>query len=96
MLFVIDRQIAKRWIEMETGQQVDIATNGVECVNAVRGAIVPKPGQPRPRPTYEHVNGSIINQNGVHATSGFEMCFAIGSQHLGCRGSQPKHVSNPA
>ena len=34
-----------------------------------------------------------INQNG--ATSGFEMCFAIGSQHLTCRESQPKHVSNP-
>ena len=30
------------------------------------------------------------------ATSGFEMCFAIGSQHLWCPGSQPKHVSNPA
>ena len=26
--------------------------------------------------------------------SGFEMCFAVGSQHLWCRGSQPKHVSN--
>ena len=25
--------------------------------------------------------------------SGFEMYFAIGSQHLWCRGSQPKHVS---
>ena len=24
----------------------------------------------------------IINQNGVQATSGFEMCFAMGSQHL--------------
>ena len=27
----------------------------------------------------------IINQNGLQATSGFEMCFAIGSQHLWCR-----------
>ena len=36
----------------------------------------------------------MIKQNS--ATSGFEMCFAIGSQHLWCRGSQPKHVSNPA
>ena len=36
----------------------------------------------------------IINQNG--ATSGFKMCFAIGSQHLCCRESQPKHVANPA
>ena len=27
----------------------------------------------------------IIYQNGLHATSGFEMCFAIGSWHLGCR-----------
>ena len=34
------------------------------------------------------------NQNG--AASGFEMCFAIGSQRLGCRGPRPKHVSNPA
>ena len=34
-----------------------------------------------------------INKNG--ATSGFEMYFAIGYQHLWCRGSQPKHVSNP-
>ena len=37
---------------------------------------------------------TIINPNG--ASFGFEMCFAIGSQHLWCRGSQPKHVSNPA
>ena len=36
----------------------------------------------------------IRNQNST--TSGFEMCFAIGSQHQRCRGSQPKHVSNPA
>ena len=38
----------------------------------------------------------IIHHNG--ATSGFEMCFAIGSRHLGCWGSersQRKHVSNP-
>ena len=28
-------------------------------------------------------------------TSGFEMCFALGSQHLRCRGSQRKHASNP-
>ena len=34
-----------------------------------------------------------INQNG--ATSGLEMCFAVGSQYQRCRGSQPKHVSNP-
>ena len=27
--------------------------------------------------------------------SGFGMCFTIGSQHLWCRESQPKHVSNP-
>ena len=32
-----------------------------------------------------------IYQNG--ATSRFKMCFAIGSQHLWCRRSQPKHVS---
>ena len=25
-----------------------------------------------------------------------EMCFAVGSQHLSCRGPQPKRVSNPA
>ena len=37
----------------------------------------------------------IIYQNGLRATSGFEMCFSIGSLHLWCRGSQPKHVSNP-
>ena len=36
----------------------------------------------------------IIHPNG--ATSGFEMWFALGSHHLWCRGSQPKHVSNPA
>ena len=36
----------------------------------------------------------IVNQNG--ATSGFETCFATGSQHLWRRGSQPKHVSYPA
>ena len=24
------------------------------------------------------------------------MCFAIGSQHVWCSGSQPKHVSSPA
>ena len=35
----------------------------------------------------------IIYQNGE--TSGFEMCFAIGSRHQRCRGSQPKHASNP-
>ena len=29
------------------------------------------------------------------AASGFEMWFAIGSQHLCCRGSHPKHVANP-
>ena len=29
------------------------------------------------------------------ATSGFELGFAIVSQHFWCRGSQPKHVSNP-
>ena len=23
------------------------------------------------------------------------MCFAVASQHLGCRGSEPKHASNP-
>ena len=34
-----------------------------------------------------------IFQNG--AKSRFEMRFAIGPQHLWCRGSQPKHVSNP-
>ena len=28
------------------------------------------------------------------ATSGFEMCCAIASQHLWCRGSQPTHVLN--
>ena len=37
---------------------------------------------------------TIEKQNVV--LSGFEMCFAIGSQHFWCRGSQPKHVSNPA
>ena len=48
-------------------------------------------------PTEEEVQAGqsqIKNQDG--ATAGFEMCFAIGSQHLGCRGSQPKHASNPA
>ena len=25
----------------------------------------------------------------------FKMCFAIGSRHVWCRGSQPKHVSHP-
>ena len=35
----------------------------------------------------------LLNQS--HATSGFKMRFAIGSQHIWCRGSQPKHVSNP-
>ena len=34
-------------------------------------------------------------RNKQHAPFGFEMRFAIGSQHLWCRGSQPKHVSNP-
>ena len=33
-------------------------------------------------------------QNGPR--TGFEMCFAIGSQQIWCRWSQPKHVSNPA
>ena len=32
-------------------------------------------------------------QNG--AKSVCEMCFAIGTQHLRCRGHQPKHVSDP-
>ena len=39
----------------------------------------------------------IRNQNGLQATSGFEISFfaiSPGSQHL-CRGFQPKHVSNP-
>ena len=48
------------------------------------------------RRTASQSNPQNINQNGLHATSGFEMCFAIGSQHLWCRGSRPKHVSNPA
>ena len=59
-------------------------------VRMVRGELVvrrePHDGQSR-----EH----ILNQNGLQVKSGFEMCFAIGSQHFGCRGSQPKHVSNP-
>ena len=39
----------------------------------------------------------ILNQTGLQATSGFEMRFAIGSQHLGSgsQRSQPKHASNP-
>ena len=48
-----------------------------------------------PRIMFIHGQPSHIrNQNGLQATSGFEMCFAIGSQQLWCRGSQPKHVSN--
>ena len=42
--------------------------------------------------TLRPVNHKFINKNA--ATSGFEMWFAIGSQHLWCRGSQPKHVSD--
>ena len=40
--------------------------------------------------TQSHLQNRNQKQHG--AKSGFEMCFGIGSQHLGCRGSQPKHV----
>ena len=35
----------------------------------------------------------IYNQNGLQATSGFQLCFALGT--FGAGGCPPKHVSNP-
>ena len=34
----------------------------------------------------------IINQNGLQATSGFEVCLAIGSQHLWCWGQSTSRI----
>ena len=43
------------------------------------------------------VNHMLQIKMACKTTSEFEICFAIfiGSQHLGFRGSQPKHISNP-
>lgn len=43
-------------------------------------------------------HSQFTNQNDLHTTSGFEMCFAIDTLGGGSRVSrrcQPKHVSNP-
>ena len=37
----------------------------------------------------------ITNQNGLQATSEFEMCFALSTFWCRSQPSQPKHVSNP-
>ena len=36
----------------------------------------------------------LVFQNGLQAKSGFEMCFDIGSQHLGCWGQNTSRIQN--
>ena len=88
-------------------QRFELFINGIEFCNAYQELNDPREQRARFRAQArdraagdaeaqvpdEARQSQIINQNG--ATAEFERCFAIGSQHLWCRGSQPKHALNP-
>ena len=67
----------------------------LEAAGIVTGSLTSETDANGTKTTMLVSQSHILYKNG--ATSAFEMCFAIRSQHLWCRvpTSQPKHVSNP-
>ena len=59
-----------------------------------RQACVPPRARLRRHVNLNFLHNAPFFQNGLQAKSGFEMCFDIGSRHLGCWGQHTSRIQN--